>query len=184
MDEKKCRWCGKPISGRRNYCDDYCWNEAKKTKARNKYREKQGLAELTVTCKWCGEEFTTYKANQEYCCEDHRLSAMLKRNIEKNKAERQGKPKFTHTNVCQNCGELFDTENPRVRYCCDECRKEYQRTAERERYHAGCKVPKKNKKRTQLSAKKIQTLHDQGMTYAEWQIAQTKSMLEPIRTVL
>lgn len=139
-------------------------------------------------CAVCGNDFIATHSNHRYCS-----TTCLEEGQRIIRANREGVEPFKSGTLkpCIICGKMFPAKTRKQVCCSEECVMERHRQTSRsfkERKAAGLVVPRKEKKPTAkptpLSAKKIQELHDQGMTYAEYQIAKTMATIEPVRTVL
>ena len=138
-------------------------------------------------CVQCGKQFISTHPSNKYCSKECRDTANVLSNYKK-----QGKEYIPAGTIktCVICGKEYPSKNRNQVCCSAECvavRRRQQAISFKERKAAGLVVPRetqKKKKRKVLTAKEIQTLHDNGMTYAEYQIAKTRAMIPPIRTVI
>lgn len=171
--QKTCKWCGKPSE--RSWCNEDCKRKHRNKLARESYERRRNREVLTITCKWCGKPFETRNMNQKFCCDDHRQKFFAKKLCEDRKKEVQQKP-------CKHCGQMFTPDINHRDYCCKECLEEAKQLRKQNKPHKKTKSICKGYET--LTAKKIQTLHDSGMSYADYQISKTMAMIPPIRTVL
>lgn len=119
IDNKKCRYCGKELTGDyegRHYCSRECYD-----KARHKYIVKQ--------CINCGNDFYVRERdiNNQYFCSEQ-CGREYKKKIINNEAkayimENNTKKKFMD-NDCQQCGKHAYYFGARAhKYCSDECKR-------------------------------------------------------------
>lgn len=76
------------------------------------------MEEITKTCAYCGQEFTTTDKQKKYCDCECRYKALLLRGKERRAREKTEKTEKTTT--CAFCGKEFDIGR-RNRYCSEEC---------------------------------------------------------------
>lgn len=142
-----------------------------------------------IKCAVCGNEFVSTHSKNVYCSVECRRA-----NAKYREAEQKGVELFTQGTLktCVICGKEFAAQRRNHLCCSPECTKEQKARKFRtyqERKQAGLVVPRKTNKREKkeshsLTVEKSRMLREQGITYAEWQIAQTLAMVEPVRTVL
>lgn len=174
--ENKCIICGKPAKYNKRFCTEKCFKEHDRRIKRDSYFRCKEAEATERICPTCGKTFVSAHLTKKYCSEKCRLTAYNKKACKERKTTGTVK-------ICACCGNEFIYSLKRRKYCSDECAKKVQKeqmnVAATNAYYK-----KKSIKGQKLTAKKIQTLYDQGMTYAEYQKAKTMAMIPPVRTVL
>jgi hypothetical protein len=82
--DRRCRWCGEPVDGARQFCNDTCLHESRR-QARQ------------VSCAHCGQQYARETGNQKYCstrCRSRRARELFK---ERYPDEPPRKAKWTNT---------------------------------------------------------------------------------------
>ena len=171
----KCIICGKPAKYNKRFCTEECFKEHDRRIKRASYFRCKDAEATERICPTCGKIFVSAHATKKYCSEECRFTAHNKKACKERKSTGTVK-------ICERCGAEFIYSLQHRKYCSDECKKDSKR--ERESAPSFKYGQKKKVKRQTLTAKKIQTLHDQGMSYAEYQMLKTKAMIPPVRTVL
>lgn len=121
-------------------------------------------------CKNCGQEFISVRTTNVFCsvaCREE-YNARLKR-----------EEKETNPKVCIICGAEFIPLNSNVKCCSKECREERRKRVNLQGYYNRKEgIVRRKKKVNKVSLEeKLKNIHDSGMTYAEYQIVQTMSMI-------
>lgn len=189
---KICEVCGKEFDAKKpttKTCSTKC---VRVLQAAGAEKALEKLVNEIRVCPYCGKEFNPRHNRQKYCSSECQMTA----NLENRRIKAGTQERYIPTGTirkCAVCGKEFPARDSRHVACSPECRRTRNREFSREwqkKKSLGAisepqpkKVKKKNKRET-LTAKKIQELHENGMTYAEWQIAQTMATIEPVRTVL
>lgn len=86
--------------------------------------------------------------------------------------------------TCRHCGKEFFRRARNQLYCCSKCqikaKNERAETWEAENKQLRL-IRNEMKKITKLTDKKLEQIHKEGKTYAEYQIEQTLAMVEKVR---
>ena len=204
---RTCVVCGKTFEttfSRHVYCSKECRDFQRNADRREKRREETRIRQNTpVTCPVCRKKFLS-KYGKKYCSYKCARKAQRRKDC-----ERRGIKRHVGNKVkCPTCGKMFVLDMSSRKYCSHECqyamerkmaekyrkqretwarqrvRRENKEIAAEEKRMAEERKLKNRKITRTLKAEHIQDLHDQGTTYAEQQMLKTKSMIEPVRTVL
>lgn len=115
---RKCQVCGHEFSpketGRRTYCSQVCYTQAKNQKAME-CRRKATPPRPPQICATCGQEFAPIASNQQNCgpCRE-KIRAVRRKN----------KATGPHLQTCTVCGASFRGANVRQKYCGPACAKQ------------------------------------------------------------
>lgn len=113
---------------------------------------------MIKVCPVCNEEFRAKERDQIFCCREC---------YEKNR--RKGKKTKIFSGVCEHCGNEFTWEgitDKKRRFCSQACRKAAREEKSIKDEHDPLKFQKK-----------LEVIKNLGMTYAEYQKAETLRMI-------